>query len=233
PAPAAAATRTTKPTLSDLQEKDALRRVSHSAIERRRREKINDKIMQLRTLVPSCANQSGLHKLSILENAIEHIIHLQGLLAKQQQQQPAQCHTCPRHGAPQQPQQAFHHVPSPAYTPYGAPQHHLPPPPASTASPVPLPAPVKTEADDHSHHHVYPAPHYYPPAPQAAAPAPVPAPAAAPLASPTAGSGAEMLMMLSSAATARPLVSPAPSPEPRVTSPRAAPAAMSVNSLLC
>ncbi|TPX62879.1 hypothetical protein PhCBS80983_g00148 [Powellomyces hirtus] len=66
--------------------RDHLRKVSHSAIERRRRERINDKIMQLKSLVPSCANQENLHKLSILQNAIEYIHTLKAQLEEQQEQ---------------------------------------------------------------------------------------------------------------------------------------------------
>ncbi|CAG8488524.1 5238_t:CDS:2 [Cetraspora pellucida] len=54
--------------------------VSHSAIERRRRERINDKIMQLKELIPSCADQDHLHKLSILQSSIEYIQYLQDLV---------------------------------------------------------------------------------------------------------------------------------------------------------
>ncbi|KAJ3152254.1 hypothetical protein HDU89_001474 [Geranomyces variabilis] len=61
--------------------RDHLRKVSHSAIERRRRERINDKIMQLKSLVPACANQDSLHKLRILEEAIQYIHILKDELA--------------------------------------------------------------------------------------------------------------------------------------------------------
>ncbi|ORX95754.1 HLH-domain-containing protein [Basidiobolus meristosporus CBS 931.73] len=66
----------------ERQEKEMLRKVSHSAIERRRRERINDKIFQLKTLIPSCANQVNLHKLSILESAIDYIQELQSRLSE-------------------------------------------------------------------------------------------------------------------------------------------------------
>ncbi|KAI8814658.1 hypothetical protein BJ742DRAFT_766459 [Cladochytrium replicatum] len=56
------------------------RKLSHSAIERRRRERINDKIMVLKSLVPACANQQNLHKLCILQNTIDYIAHLHNLL---------------------------------------------------------------------------------------------------------------------------------------------------------
>lgn len=57
-----------------------MRKVSHSAIERRRRERINDKILQLKHLVPSCVDEDHLHKLSILQSTIEYIQHLKRFL---------------------------------------------------------------------------------------------------------------------------------------------------------
>jgi hypothetical protein len=61
-------------------QREQLRKVSHSAIERRRREKINIKIQQLRQLIPSCADQDHLHKLNILQSAIEYIGYLHNVL---------------------------------------------------------------------------------------------------------------------------------------------------------
>ncbi|CAG8794104.1 21469_t:CDS:2, partial [Racocetra persica] len=61
-------------------QRELARKVSHSAIERRRRERINDKIMQLKELIPSCADQDHLHKLSILQSSIEYIQYLQELV---------------------------------------------------------------------------------------------------------------------------------------------------------
>jgi hypothetical protein len=61
-------------------QREQLRKVSHSAIERRRREKINVKIQQLRQLIPSCADQDHLHKLNILQSAIEYIGYLHEIL---------------------------------------------------------------------------------------------------------------------------------------------------------
>ncbi|KAK9729758.1 hypothetical protein K7432_000006 [Basidiobolus ranarum] len=82
----------------ERQEKEMLRKVSHSAIERRRRERINDKIFQLKTLVPSCANQVNLHKLSILESAIDYIQELQGRLM--QAGQPSTERSCIKRESP-------------------------------------------------------------------------------------------------------------------------------------
>ncbi|KAH6564870.1 hypothetical protein BASA50_003523 [Batrachochytrium salamandrivorans] len=68
---------------------DKQRKATHSAIERRRRERINDKIAQLKTLLPSCANKSGLHKLTIIEEGIHYIRQLeQHLVLLQSQAQP-------------------------------------------------------------------------------------------------------------------------------------------------
>jgi hypothetical protein len=67
------------------------RRLSHSAIEKRRRERINDKIDQLKYLIPSCcpttehtllpsaSMHQPLHKLSVLQAAIDYIqqLHLE------------------------------------------------------------------------------------------------------------------------------------------------------------
>lgn len=61
-------------------EREQARKVSHSAIERRRRERINDKIMQLKDLIPSCAERDNLHKMTILQSAIDYISYLKGLV---------------------------------------------------------------------------------------------------------------------------------------------------------
>ncbi|KAI8339690.1 hypothetical protein BC941DRAFT_421185 [Chlamydoabsidia padenii] len=61
-------------------EREQARKVSHSAIERRRRERINDKIMQLKQLIPTCANQDNLHKMSILQSSIDYITYLKDVL---------------------------------------------------------------------------------------------------------------------------------------------------------
>ncbi|RUS14824.1 hypothetical protein BC938DRAFT_477195 [Jimgerdemannia flammicorona] len=75
-----------EPKTSTADQRELLRKVSHSAIERRRRERINDKILQLKQLVPSCADQDQLHKLSILQSAIEYIRYLQGITEGKQSQ---------------------------------------------------------------------------------------------------------------------------------------------------
>ncbi|KAG9285050.1 hypothetical protein G9A89_009861 [Geosiphon pyriformis] len=78
----AAATAAVEKSRSTADERELARKVSHSAIERRRRERINDKIMQLKDLIPSCADQDHLHKLNILQSAIDYIEYLQGKVAE-------------------------------------------------------------------------------------------------------------------------------------------------------
>ncbi|KAG0283335.1 hypothetical protein BGZ96_012290 [Linnemannia gamsii] len=68
------------PRVVDQETRDLMRKVSHSAIERRRRERINDKILQLKHLVPACVDEDHLHKLSILQSTIEYIQHLKSVL---------------------------------------------------------------------------------------------------------------------------------------------------------
>jgi hypothetical protein len=60
-------------------EKINQRKHSHSAVEKRRREKMNDKIESLKKLIPSCGSpfpttvQQPIHKLSVLQAAIDYI----------------------------------------------------------------------------------------------------------------------------------------------------------------
>jgi hypothetical protein len=65
-------------TPADLREQ--ARKISHSAIEKRRRERINDKIIQLKELIPSCAAQENIHKMSILQSAIDYIAYLKDIV---------------------------------------------------------------------------------------------------------------------------------------------------------
>ncbi|CAO3645993.1 unnamed protein product [Mucor fragilis] len=72
--------RTSSPPKSSTKENN--RRLSHSAVEKRRREKMNDKIERLKTLIPSCKSrfpttvQQPIHKLSVLQAAIDYIQEL-------------------------------------------------------------------------------------------------------------------------------------------------------------
>lgn len=71
--------------ISSQQQQQKKQRTLHSSIEKRRRERINDKIQQLKEMVPACNPYSEknpiagpslyqpLHKLTILQAAIEYI----------------------------------------------------------------------------------------------------------------------------------------------------------------
>lgn len=61
-------------------QREQARKVSHSAIERRRREKINDKILQLKDLIPACVDRENLHKMTILQSAIDYITYLKTVI---------------------------------------------------------------------------------------------------------------------------------------------------------
>ncbi|KAJ1548648.1 hypothetical protein HK096_001519 [Nowakowskiella sp. JEL0078] len=62
------------------------RKHAHRTIERRRRERINDKIDQLKLLIPSCVGQKRVQKVETLQYAIEHIIESQRVLAELQKE---------------------------------------------------------------------------------------------------------------------------------------------------
>ncbi|KAI8334974.1 Myc-type, basic helix-loop-helix domain-containing protein [Chlamydoabsidia padenii] len=74
---------------STADQREQARKVSHSAIERRRRERINDKIMQLKQLIPTCAKQDHLHKMSILQSAIDYITFLKEIVESNEKAQNA------------------------------------------------------------------------------------------------------------------------------------------------
>jgi hypothetical protein len=71
---------TSGPTNTTADQREHARKVSHSAIERRRRERINDKIIQLKDLIPSCADRENLHKMTILQSAIDYITYLKKVI---------------------------------------------------------------------------------------------------------------------------------------------------------
>ncbi|KAK6096246.1 hypothetical protein MT418_004098 [Batrachochytrium dendrobatidis] len=62
--------------LDHAESREIRRKASHSAIERRRRERINERIAEMKAMLPSCADKVGLHKLTILEESAEYIMHL-------------------------------------------------------------------------------------------------------------------------------------------------------------
>lgn len=80
--PATSPTSTPQQQCTTADEREQARKVSHSAIERRRRERINDKIVQLRQLIPSCADQEHLHKMTVLQSAIDYISYLKEVVAR-------------------------------------------------------------------------------------------------------------------------------------------------------
>ncbi|KAJ3128739.1 hypothetical protein HK101_005348 [Irineochytrium annulatum] len=59
----------------------SLRKVSHSAIERRRRERINEVLMKLRDMVPKVRGDEGCNKIDVLGAAVEYIAELEGRVA--------------------------------------------------------------------------------------------------------------------------------------------------------
>ncbi|KAL0088161.1 helix-loop-helix DNA-binding domain-containing transcription factor [Phycomyces blakesleeanus] len=86
---------------SGAEQREQARKVSHSAIERRRRERINDKMSHLKQLIPACADQDGLHKMSILQSAIDYIHHLETLVVQMGGKEKLADCTLPKHKTPQ------------------------------------------------------------------------------------------------------------------------------------
>ncbi|KAI8915437.1 hypothetical protein DFJ77DRAFT_462685 [Powellomyces hirtus] len=88
--PSSAASR--RPSRADMSDEDgdgapseknsSLRRVAHSVVEKRRRERIRDKIEVLRSLVPTCNMQPNLHKLNVLEHTIDYIHFMRKVVHK-------------------------------------------------------------------------------------------------------------------------------------------------------
>lgn len=64
----------------DLIQKELLRRSNHSAIEKKRREKMSVAFNRLKDLTPSSKSQQYIQKLTILENAVSYIEYLQSQL---------------------------------------------------------------------------------------------------------------------------------------------------------
>ncbi|KAJ1673421.1 hypothetical protein EV182_005267, partial [Spiromyces aspiralis] len=65
----------------DAEERERRRRISHSAMERRRRERTNHIINELKFLVPWLRNEARMQKLEVLENAVQYIHQLQAAAA--------------------------------------------------------------------------------------------------------------------------------------------------------
>ncbi|KAI7880753.1 HLH-domain-containing protein [Lichtheimia hyalospora FSU 10163] len=106
---------------STADERELARKVSHSAIERRRRERINDKIIQLRQLIPSCADQEHLNKMTILQSAIDYITHLKHTVEKADERQKHQRRVNDNDGDNEEETTT-----------------HVPPPPSRIKSPQPM-----------------------------------------------------------------------------------------------
>ncbi|CAO3637483.1 unnamed protein product [Mucor hiemalis] len=80
--PPPSTSKSSPPKSNNNNNKDSIRKSSHSAVEKRRRERMNDKIDRLKTLIPSCnaqfptTVQQPIHKLSVLQAAIDYIDEL-------------------------------------------------------------------------------------------------------------------------------------------------------------
>ncbi|KAJ3253407.1 hypothetical protein HK103_000676 [Boothiomyces macroporosus] len=73
----------------DWEKKEAERKQLHSAIERRRRQKIQEQLQILKKLVPSCTARDDNEKLSILQGTADYIKQLQDLLIQYQEKDPS------------------------------------------------------------------------------------------------------------------------------------------------
>ncbi|KAJ3309864.1 hypothetical protein HDV04_005566 [Boothiomyces sp. JEL0838] len=64
------------------EERKEIRKQNHSVIERKRRDRINFCLDQLKTLVPSCSSQqkSNIQKLAVLEQTVAYIMSLHNRL---------------------------------------------------------------------------------------------------------------------------------------------------------
>ncbi|KAK9388381.1 hypothetical protein V1515DRAFT_598682 [Lipomyces mesembrius] len=66
------------------------RKIAHSAIERRRRSKMNEEFDALKTMVPACRvasqthSEASLHKLGILQATVEYVRYLEGCIGQLQ-----------------------------------------------------------------------------------------------------------------------------------------------------
>ncbi|KAJ3023832.1 hypothetical protein HKX48_000520 [Thoreauomyces humboldtii] len=97
-----------------------MRRVAHSAVEKRRRERIKDKIEVLRNLVPTCAMRPNLHKLNVLEHTIDYIYFMRKLVHKTMGERDRATYSAQQQQQQQQQQR-----------PGGPPPHHSQAPPGA------------------------------------------------------------------------------------------------------
>lgn len=112
---------------STADQREQARKVSHSAIERRRRERINDKILQLKDLIPSCSDRENLHKMTILQSAIDYITYLKKVI----EDSPSRAEDLP---LPQQPQKSKSMLPKEVDQYTNQFSVHPAPPPSSTTT---------------------------------------------------------------------------------------------------
>ncbi|KAJ3268673.1 hypothetical protein HDV01_002374 [Terramyces sp. JEL0728] len=73
----------------EWERKEQERKQLHSAIERKRRQKIQEQLQVLKKLVPSCTARDDNEKLSILQGTAEYIKQLQDLLVQYQEKDPS------------------------------------------------------------------------------------------------------------------------------------------------
>ena len=52
------------------------RKINHSLIEKKRRNKMNECLQQLSQLVPACARMENIHKLDVLEMTVQYILEM-------------------------------------------------------------------------------------------------------------------------------------------------------------
>ncbi|KAJ3270537.1 hypothetical protein HDV01_007740 [Terramyces sp. JEL0728] len=76
-------------TKEEWERKEQERKQNHSAIERKRRQKIQEQLKVLKRLVPSCTARDDTEKLSILQGTADYIKQLQDLLMQYQEKDPS------------------------------------------------------------------------------------------------------------------------------------------------
>ncbi|KAJ1559307.1 hypothetical protein HK096_000987 [Nowakowskiella sp. JEL0078] len=78
------------------QSQERARKAAHSALERQRRERMNNKIQKLRSLLPNTAQTQNMSKLDILQYSIDYINELQNQIRKSGQRLPDMKFSQPR-----------------------------------------------------------------------------------------------------------------------------------------
>ncbi|KAL2182503.1 hypothetical protein L209DRAFT_584851 [Thermothelomyces heterothallicus CBS 203.75] len=80
PATTTAGTKRKEPSATSAAGRKMARKTAHSIIERRRRSKMNEEFAVLKSLIPACTGE--MHKLAILQAAIEYVRYLEDCVAK-------------------------------------------------------------------------------------------------------------------------------------------------------